>query len=199
MGIPVFLNHVKVDEVGTERPMPHCQDLRRTDTRGFTLIELLITVGIIGVVAVITVPSLMRAKMSGNEASAIASLRTINTAEAAYAGVAAEGSYATQLPVLTQPCPGATQAFLSLEFAANPSQKSGYQIVLDPGTSPAGLPDCNGNPTREAYYLTGEPIAPGRTGSRSFATSQPGTIYFNASGAPPTEAQIAARTATPIQ
>jgi type IV pilus assembly protein PilA len=177
------------------------QDLstRRPDSRGFTLIELLITVAIIGVIMIATVPGLLRAKMSGNEVSAIASLRTINTAETAYAGVAAQGKYAAQLSVLTQACPGASQGFLSVEFAGDPAQKSGYSIVLDAGTSQAGPADCNGVVTRDGYYLTGEPITSGRTGLRSFATSEAGTIYFLSSGAPPTEAQITGGGATPIQ
>ncbi len=179
--------------------MTHRLRTRRPDARGFTLIELLVTVAIIGILMVVTVPSFLRAKMSGNEVSAIASLRTINTAESAYAGVAAQGRYATQLSVLTQACPGGSQGFLSLEFVGDPSQKSGYSIALDPGAAAAGPPDCNGMVTREGYYLTGQPITSGRTGFRSFATSESGVIYFNASGAPPTEPQISGGGATPIQ
>ena len=162
----------------------------RLDATGFTLVELLITVAIIGVLASVTIPSLLRAKMSVNEVSAIGSLRTINTAQAAYADGAASGAYATQLFVLTQPCPGGSQGFLSTEFAADPSQKSGYVIVLDPGSAAPAQADCNGVNTRGGYYLTGEPIAANRTGVRSFASSSAGAIYFNPSGAPPTEAQI---------
>jgi prepilin-type N-terminal cleavage/methylation domain-containing protein len=56
----------------------------RNKQKGFSLIELLIVVAIILIIAAIAIPNLLRSKMAANEASAVASLRTYNTAIVEY-------------------------------------------------------------------------------------------------------------------
>jgi prepilin-type N-terminal cleavage/methylation domain-containing protein len=150
---------------------------------GFTLIELLIVVAIIAIIAAIALPQLLRARLSGNEASAIAALRAISSSEANYAATCGNGGYATDLSDLVKPAAGTPHGFLSPDLSANNVQKSGYSYAVvkngAPLTTDILLPTCNAAaaPRASHFFASAVPISAGVSGNRYFATDTPGTIF----------------------
>ncbi len=149
----------------------------RNKQKGFSLIELLIVVAIILIIAAIAIPNLLRAKMAANEASAVGSLRTINTSCVAYS--TSYGTFPTALtnlgPIAASGTASSTSADL-IDSVLSAGTKSGYTFAYSP---------ANNNQT---YTLTATPVAVGQTGQRMFFTDQSGVIRANVTGAGATAA-----------
>ena len=157
--------------------------MQRRPESGFTLIELLLVVTVIGIIAAIAIPGLLRARMAGNESSAIVSLRVINSSQHAYMSSCGNGFYASSLTILADPAPGGT-AFISPDLgSAATIEKSGYRVTMAEGSEADSADEDGCNPSGLAadldssYYASSSPIAPGQTGVRWFWTNSTGAIF----------------------
>jgi prepilin-type N-terminal cleavage/methylation domain-containing protein len=148
----------------------------RNKQKGFSLIELLIVVAIILIIAAIAIPNLIRSKMAANEASAVASLRTYNTAIVAYSTTYNTDpltDFSTLGPSTT---PSSTAADLvdSLLGVKAPT-KSGYDFTYSPGATKA---------PNTQYNIIAVPSS-SSSGQRYFYTDQSGVIWQTTDGSTP--------------
>jgi type IV pilus assembly protein PilA len=122
---------------------------------GFTLIELMIVVAIIAIIAAIAVPSLLKARIAGNEASGISSLRTLTTVNEQYR--TRFQAYSDTLANL--------EAAGFIDSVLSSGTKSGYDFTYTGGT--------------DTWNCTGDPSTPGTTGDRFFFVDQTGVVRFS--------------------
>ena len=151
--------------------------------KGFALIDLLFVCGIIGVLSAIALPRLLAARNSATSATAIASMRTVSTAQLAFALSCGNGYYAPDLPSLAKPPVGSTTGFIGPDLGAGLTvDRSGYTIQMT-GTSMAGAPDsCNvlgPNVGAQAFKAGADPVD--TTNPRFFGTNALGSIYEDTS------------------
>jgi prepilin-type N-terminal cleavage/methylation domain-containing protein len=150
--------------------------------KGFSLIELLIVVAIILIIAAMAIPSLLKARISADETSAVASIRAINQAEIQYSTSYPTIGYAPNLAALggALPCvPSQSTACLldnSISTASPGSgSKSGYVFMAN------GQSVVNGVNTQ--YVVGAAPTSFNTTGVRNFCSTEDNIIRFNAGAA----------------
>ena len=153
--------------------------MNRMREKGFSLIELLIVVAIILIIAAIAIPNLLRSRIAANEASAVQSMRAINTAEITYNSTFGTGF--APLPNLggPNPCPNPPTAnsacILDPFLSQAPFQKSGYAFAIP-------IPGALGTTAAPnlTFQSTADPMAAGQTGVRHFFSDNSNVIRFNA-------------------
>jgi len=154
---------------------------RRSGEAGFTLIDLLFVVALIGLLASMAIPGMMRARGAAQAASALGTIRVVNSAQLSYAITCGLGFYAPDLPTLGIPPTGATEGYLPKDMASGFSYvKSGYTFSL--GGSPLlGAPaSCNGlamGQTAPGYALVADVIDATVAMPRFFGTNSDGLIW----------------------
>ena len=146
----------------------------RKRNQGFSLIKLLIVVAIILIIAAIAIPNLLKSKMAANQASAVASLRTLNTSEITYSSTYNQGFSRTWLRLGPPASGAATSAAAGLaDSVLAAAAKSGYNFTYTAGAAVNGV-----TPT---YTIAADPVTAGTTGQKHYFTDDSVGVRQNTS------------------
>lgn len=139
--------------------------------KGFSLIELLIVVAIILIIAAIAIPNLLRARIAANESSAVASVRTLNTAQISYNSAYPTVGFGATLAVLggTSCAPPTSTGACLIDTQLQSGTKSGYSFAMSGVT---------GTPA-STYQVIATPLAPNQTGTRYFCSFADAVVRAN--------------------
>lgn len=151
--------------------------MRGIDAAGFTLVELLIVVVIVAILASVSMAQYRSARVRAGETTAAATLQALNQAQFAFALACGNQRYAPSLVSLATPMPSTGHAFVSPDLGVDPLVKSGYRFAMG-GTevTDSGL-TCTGGRPVESYRITADPVTPGLSGNRYFATNTDRVLY----------------------
>jgi type IV pilus assembly protein PilA len=143
--------------------------------KGFSLIELLIVVAIILIIAAIAIPNLLRARIASNESSAVASVRTVNTAQVSYSSAYSSVGYSPDLNSLggssCAPASASSACLIDTQLASG--SKSGYSF---------GMQGVLGTPAA-SYQIVAAPLQPNQSGVRYFCSFEDAVVRVNTAGA----------------
>jgi prepilin-type N-terminal cleavage/methylation domain-containing protein len=174
----------------------------RRCTAGFTLIELILVATVIGIVAAIGTPGLVRARSIAYEASTIGSLRAIHSAQTIYSVSCAGGFFAPSIPWLATLPAGSTKPFIGPEFKLDTFVRQRYTLRFTKGTVAASAPvTCNGLAKSLAvntYFMAADLAVTSLGMSRYFGVNSSGVIYQSTIRVPVTQTGAPASPAKPI-